>query len=198
EGNADLGAALAPIHIASMGIEKVIPGPAELAVFLRLLARSGTGQRATVYTTHVHRPRAGQAVHLILVDNGRSTQLGRDGFWRSLKCIRCGACMNTCPIYRRSGGHSYGATVPGPIGSVLTPGIDLERYATLPFASTLCGSCTAVCPVKIDLDAQLYRWRQVVVDAGRVSAVKRATTTVGAQVLARPRLLEVVGRLARV
>lgn len=198
EGNADLGAALAPIHIASMGIEKLIPGTAELAVFLRLLARSGTGQRATVYTTHVHRPRVGQELHFVLVDNGRSAQLGRAGFWRSLKCIRCGACMNTCPVYRRSGGHSYGSTVPGPIGSVLTPGIDLEKYAALPFASTLCGSCTAVCPVKIDLDAQLYRWRQIVVDAGHVGALKRATATVGVQVLARPRLFEVVGRVARV
>jgi len=197
EGNADLGAALAPIHIASMGIEKVIPGPAELAVFLRLLARSGTGQRATVYTTHVHRPRPGQELHIVLVDNGRTTQLGRSGFWRSLKCIRCGACMNTCPVYRRSGGHSYGSTVPGPIGSVLTPGIDLEKYAALPFASTLCGSCTAVCPVKIDLDAQLYRWRQIVVDAGYVGGPKRTVSTLGATVLARPRLFAIVGRLTR-
>jgi L-lactate dehydrogenase complex protein LldF len=198
EGNADLGAALAPIHIASIGIEKVIPGTAELAVFLRLLARSGTGQRVTVYTTHVHRPRAGQELHIVLVDNGRSTQLGRDGFWRSLKCIRCGACMNTCPVYRRSGGHSYGSTVPGPIGSVLTPGIDLEKYASLPFASTLCGSCTAVCPVKIDLDAQLYRWRQIVVDAGLVNATKRRAVGIGARVLAHPRLFAVIGRATRV
>ena len=197
EGNADLGAALAPIHIASMGIEKVIPGAAELAVFLRLLARSGTGQRATVYTTHVHRARAGQELHIVLVDNGRTTQLGREGFWRSLKCIRCGACMNTCPVYRRSGGHSYGSTVPGPIGSVLTPGIDLEKYGALPFASTLCGSCTAVCPVKIDLDAQLYRWRQIVVDAGYVSGMKRVAATVGASALARPRLFENAGWMVR-
>ncbi|MEP6732038.1 MAG: lactate utilization protein B [bacterium] len=197
EGNADLGAALAPIHIASMGIEKVIPGTAELAVFLRLLARSATGQRATVYTTHVQQPRAGQELHIVLVDNGRSNQLGRTDFWRSLKCIRCGACMNTCPVYRRSGGHSYGSTVPGPIGSVLTPGIDLEKYASLPFASTLCGSCTAVCPVKIDLDAQLYRWRQIVVDAGLASASKRSAATVGGVVLARPWLVSVMGWLAR-
>ena len=198
EGNADLGVALAPIHIASMGIEKMIPGTAELAVFLRLLARSGTGQRITVYTTHVHRPRAGQELHIVLVDNGRTTQLGRDGFWRSLKCIRCGACMNTCPVYRRSGGHSYGSTVPGPIGSVLTPGIDLEKYASLPFASTLCGSCTAVCPVKIDLDAQLYRWRQIAVDAGYVSGKKRGAAVVAAKILARPRLFALIGRATRV
>ena len=197
EGNADLGMALAPIHIASMGIEKLIPGPRELAVFLRLLARSATGQRMTVYTSHVHRPAEGQDLHIVLVDNGRSTQLGRADFWRSLKCIRCGACMNTCPVYRRSGGHSYGATIPGPIGSVLTPGIDLHKYGALPFASTLCGSCTAVCPVKIDLDAQLYRWRQLVVEAGEVSATKRAVATVGARVLASPRLVSIGGSLMR-
>ena len=114
EGNADLGMALAPMHIASMGIEKIIPRVEDLAVFLRLLARSATGQPVTVYTSHVHGPRAGQALHVVLVDNGRTRQLARDEFWRSLKCIRCGACMNTCPIYRRSGGHSYGSTVPGP------------------------------------------------------------------------------------
>jgi L-lactate dehydrogenase complex protein LldF len=197
EGNADLGMSLAPIHIASMGIEKVIPGVNELAVFLRMLARSGTGQPLTVYTSHVHRPRAGQELHIVIVDNGRSEQLGRAGFWRSLKCIRCGACMNTCPVYRRSGGHSYGATVPGPIGSVLTPGIDLFKYASLPFASTLCGSCTAVCPTKVDLDAQLYRWRQIVVEAGQVSTAKQAVAKLGARVLASRGLTVVGGMLMR-
>lgn len=197
EGNADLGMALAPVHIASMGIEKLIPGANELAVFLRLLARSATGQRVTVYTSHVHRPREGQELHIVVVDNGRSQQLGREGFWRSLKCIRCGACMNTCPVYRRSGGHSYGATVSGPIGSVLTPGIDLHKYAALPFASTLCGSCTAVCPVKIDLDAQLYRWRQLVVKAGLVSVAERTVVQIGGRVLASRRLLAVGGMLMR-
>jgi L-lactate dehydrogenase complex protein LldF len=105
--------------------------------------------------------------------------------------------MNTCPIYRRSGGHSYGSTVPGPIGSVLTPGLDLDRYAMLPFASTLCGSCTAVCPVKIDLDAQLFRWRQRVVESGNVSLVKRVTIDGATVVLDRPRLFRVAGALAR-
>jgi len=100
-------------------------------------------------------------------------------------------------VYRRSGGHSYGATIPGPIGSVLTPGIDLHKYAALPFASTLCGSCTAVCPVKIDLDAQLYRWRQLVVDAGEVSATKRNIASIGARVLASPRLVSTGGSLMR-
>ncbi|MBV9879585.1 MAG: lactate utilization protein [Gemmatirosa sp.] len=197
EGNADLGMALAPVHVASLGIEKLIPRASDLGVFLRLLTRSATGQPVTVYSSHVHRPRAGQALHVVLVDNGRSTQLAREGFWRSLKCIRCGACMNTCPIYRRSGGHSYGSTVPGPIGSVLTPGLDLERYASLPFASTLCGSCTAVCPVKIDLDAQLYRWRQLVTAAGHASTGKAIAMRGAGLVLARPWLVRALGAAAR-
>jgi len=197
EGNADLGMALAPVYIASMGIEKLVPGVDELAVFIRLLTRSATGQPVTVYTSHVHAPRPGQTMHLILVDNGRSTQLGRDGFWRSLKCIRCGACMNTCPVYRRSGGHSYGATVPGPIGSVLTPGLDLEKYAALSFASTLCGSCTAVCPVKIDLDAQLLRWRERVVQAGYVGVGKRAAFAVATGVLRHRSSMDTAGWFMR-
>ncbi|MFL5606469.1 MAG: lactate utilization protein B [Gemmatimonadaceae bacterium] len=197
EGNADLGMALAPVHIASIGIEKVIPRPEHLAVFLRLLTRSATGQPVTVYTSHVHGAEPGRQVHVVLVDNGRSAQLGRDEFWRSLKCIRCGACMNTCPIYRRSGGHSYGSTVPGPIGSVLTPGLDLERYGSLPFASTLCGSCTAVCPVKIDLDAQLYRWRQIVAGAGHVGSGKAVTMNIAARVLARPAVFRAAGAMVR-
>jgi L-lactate dehydrogenase complex protein LldF len=197
EGNADLGMALAPIHIASVGIEKLIPRAEDLGVFLRLLARSATGQAITAYTSHVHMPREGQAVHVVLVDNGRTRQLAREEFWGSLKCIRCGACMNTCPIYRRSGGHSYGSTVPGPIGSVLTPGLDLERYASLPFASTLCGSCTAVCPVKIDLDGQLFRWRQRVTQAGHVTVGKTLAMRAGAVVLGHPRLVRLAGTIAR-
>jgi L-lactate dehydrogenase complex protein LldF len=105
--------------------------------------------------------------------------------------------MNTCPIYRRSGGHSYGSTVPGPIGSVLTPGLDLERYASLPFASTLCGSCTAVCPVKIDLDAQLFRWRQQVVESGYVSRTKRLAVGGSVQLFDHPRLFRAAGAVAR-
>jgi L-lactate dehydrogenase complex protein LldF len=166
EGNADMGVHLTPVHIHSMGIEKLIPRRSDLAVFTRLLARSATGQPVTVYTSHHRTPKKEGEMHIILVDNGRTNQLGKPDFRSSLKCIRCGACMNTCPIYRRSGGHSYDATIPGPIGSILTPGIDLKKYGNLPFASTLCGSCTDVCPVKIDIHNQLYKWRQIVSEAG--------------------------------
>jgi L-lactate dehydrogenase complex protein LldF len=172
EGNADMGVHLAPVHIACMGIEKLIPKFIHLGVFTRILARSATGQAITNYTSHFHQPREGQEMHIILVDNGRTKQLSRAKFKSSLKCIRCGACMNTCPIYRRSGGHSYQSTVPGPIGSILSPGFDLEKHKSLPFASTLCGSCTDVCPVKIDIHQQLYEWRQEVVKNGFDHRVK--------------------------
>ena len=197
EGNADLGVHLAPLQIHSMGIEKVVPRRADLGVFTRLLGRSATGQPVTVYTTHHRTPRPGTAMHVVIVDNGRTEQLGRERFRGSLKCIRCGACINTCPVYRRSGGHSYGSTVPGPIGSILTPGLDLQKYAALPFASTLCGSCTAVCPVKIDIDAQLYAWRQEVTAAGLAPRVKSAAMRVGGAVLGRPGLFARLGKTAR-
>ncbi len=202
EGNADLGVHLAPIQIHSMGIEKVIPRREDLGVFTRLLARSATGQPVTVYTTHHQTPRrlpdGGRvAMHVVIVDNGRTEQLGREAFRGSLKCIRCAACINTCPVYRRSGGHSYGSTVPGPIGSILTPGFDLKKYAALPFASTLCGSCTAVCPVKIDIDAQLYAWRQEVTAAGLAPRAKGAAMRAVGSVLGRPSLFARLGRTAR-
>lgn len=196
EGNADLGVHLAPVHIACLGIEKLIPRALDLGVFLRLLARSGTGQPITAYTSHFHRPRPGAELHLVLVDNGRSEHLARPEFRDALKCIRCGACINTCPIYRRSGGHSYGATVPGPIGSIIGPGRDPVRYRNLPFASTLCGSCSDVCPVKIDIHEQLYRWRQTVTD---VAPDRRKAVLVGAAgwAMARPWRYRLLGRLAR-
>jgi L-lactate dehydrogenase complex protein LldF len=160
EGNADMGVHLADMHIASMGIEKIIPKTDHLGVFLRLLARSATGQPITSYTSHFRKPAEGKEIHLILVDNGRSSILQKPGFRNALKCIRCGACMNTCPVFRKTGGHSYQTPIPGPIGAILAPHADPVKYGSLPFASTLCGSCTAICPVKIDIDDQLYQWRQ--------------------------------------
>src|SRR5215813_4131024 len=173
EGNADLGVSLPPIHIACMGLEKLIPRAADLPVFLRLLARSGTGQPITTYTSHFHGPRPGGELHIVLVDNGRSALLASETHRRSLCCIRCGACMNTCPVYRRSGGHSYGTTVPGPIGSVLSPAADPKRYYSLPYACSLCGSCTDVCPSKIDLHHQLFAWRRQLATDGVLPWTKR-------------------------
>jgi L-lactate dehydrogenase complex protein LldF len=191
EGNADLGVALAPLHIASMGIEKIIPKTGHLGVFLRLLARSATGQPSTVYTSHYHGPERAKEMHLVLVDMGRTEQLGREDFRKSLYCIRCGACMNTCPVFRRSGGHSYNAIVPGPIGSILSPGLDLKKYSALPFASTLCGSCTDVCPVKIDIHQQLYKWRQIVAKENELPVFNKIFMKAMGYVFAHPLLYRI-------
>lgn len=197
EGNADMGVHLAPVQIHCMGIEKIIPKAEHLGVFTRLLARSATGQPITIYTSHHHRPKPGGEMHIVIVDNGRTEQLGRKDFRNSLKCIRCGACMNTCPIYRRSGGHSYDHTVPGPIGSILSPGKDLKRHKDLPFASTLCGSCSDVCPVKIDIHEQLYKWRQIVSEEGHLETGKKLSLTGAGNVLSRGGLYNFMGKAAR-
>jgi L-lactate dehydrogenase complex protein LldF len=197
EGNADLGVQLADVHIACMGIEKIIPRRKHLGVFLRLLARSATGQPITTYSSHFKKPRAGQEMHVVLVDNGRSERLKSKDFRNALKCIRCGACMNTCPVYRRSGGHSYHYAIAGPIGSILAPGLDMKKYADLPFASTLCGSCSNVCPVKIDIHDQLYKWRQVLVKDGNVNASKSFGMKGMAAVLSGPRIFRWSGAVGR-
>lgn len=197
EGNADLGVQLADIHIACMGIEKIIPQRKDLAIFLRLLARSATGQPITTYSSHFRKPRAGQQMHIVLVDNGRSERLGSSDFRNALKCIRCGACFNTCPVYRRSGGHSYHTAVAGPIGSILAPGLDMKKYGDLPFASTLCGSCSNVCPVKIDIHNQLYKWRQVIVEKGYASAQKATGMKIMAAALSNAKQYNRYGKLMR-
>ncbi|MFC3880326.1 lactate utilization protein B [Algoriphagus namhaensis] len=196
EGNADMGVHLADTHIACMGVEKIIPKREHLGVFLRLLARSATGQNITNYNSHFRSPEKGKEIHLILVDNGRTAQLGRENFRNSLKCIRCGACMNTCPIYRRSGGFSYKSTVPGPIGSILSPGLDLKKHGSLPFASTLCGSCTDVCPVKINIHEQLYLWRQEVTKAEGTS-FKSLSMLFANRVFQNPLTYKISGKVMR-
>lgn len=197
EGNADMGVHANKLHIACMGIEKIIPRAEHLGIFLRLLARSATGQPITTYTSHFHRPAPGGEMHVVLVDNGRSRLLAREEFRNSLKCIRCGACFNTCPVYRRSGGHSYHNSVAGPIGSILAPNLDMRANADLPFASTLCGSCTHVCPVKINIHEQLWTWRQVLMNEGYGPVSKKWAMKLMAAVLSRPALFALGGRAGR-
>ena len=170
EGNARLTTSVPRMHIAVMGIEKVIPRLADLDVFLKLLPRSGTGQRLTAYQSLItgtkRRPgdEGPDEVHVILLDNGRSRMLQRPVRRQSLACIRCGACLNACPVYQQVGGHAYGSVYPGPIGAVLTPQLEgLGRTSQLPFASSLCGACRDVCPVKIDIPALLLDLRAEVV-----------------------------------
>lgn len=160
EGNADMSTSIPPLHIVSMGIEKLIPDYECMGVFQRLLARNGTGQPTTVYTSHFRKPRPGCEMHIILVDNGRSEILGNEDHWQTLKCMRCGACMNTCPVYRRSGGYSYSYFIPGPIGINLGMLRDSDLHYGNCSACSLCCSCDNVCPVKVDLSSQIYKWRQ--------------------------------------
>ena len=197
EGNADMGAHLSEVQIASMGLEKVIPRKEHLGIFLRLLARSATGQPITIYSSHYKKPRKGQEMHLILVDAGRTRQLGRKDFRDSLKCIKCGSCMNTCPVYRKSGGLSYHNTISGPIGAILAPNLDMKRHADLPFASTLCGSCSNVCPVKINIHDQLYKWRQEIVKEGYAANTKALGMKTMAWTLSSPAKMTKAGKAGR-
>ena len=197
EGNADLGVSLPNLHIACMGIEKIVPRWIDLSVFIRLLARSATGQPITTYTSHFHGPRVGGQLHIVLVDNGRSAVRSHHTFQEALHCIRCGACMNTCPVYRRSGGHSYSNTVPGPIGSVLAPAMDAHKHHSLPYACTLCGSCTDVCPVKIPLHHQLLAWRGEMAERKLIPLSKRLSMKMGRIVLGNSLLFRTGGWLAR-
>lgn len=197
EGNADMGVHSASLHIASMGIEKIIPKQEHLGVFLRLLARSATGQPITSYSSHFRAAVKGKEMHVVIVDNGRSNLLSKPEFRSSLQCIRCGACMNTCPVYRKSGGHSYGYTIPGPIGSILSPAVDVKKYASLPFASTLCGSCSDVCPVKIEIHNQLYKWRQVIRKQVHTHFIKKSSVMISAFIFAQPIIYKFIGKMIR-
>jgi L-lactate dehydrogenase complex protein LldF len=174
EGNARMVTTLPPVHIALMGMERLVPNLDDLALMLSLLPRSATGQKLTVYTQLLHKPFPNQQRHLILLDNGR-TRLRNSPLKESLYCIRCGACLNVCPVFRELSGHAYIgsdlsiAPYPGPIGSVISPGLLGENYVQLAQASSLCGACKEVCPVDIDLPKLLTRVRagMATVDSGQ-------------------------------
>ena len=174
EGNADMSTSVPTLHIASVGIEKIIPNYDAMGVFQRLLARHGTGQATTVYTSHFRKPRPGGEFHIILVDNGRSNILANPQHWQTLKCMRCGACMNTCPVYRRSMGYSYTYFIPGPIGINLGMLKDKDANYHNCSACSLCLSCENVCPVQVDLGTQIYKWRQDLDGMGHADPMKKA------------------------
>lgn len=170
EGNARLSTSLPRVHVAVMGMEKVIPDLAALAIFLKILARSATGQKMSSYVSLITGPRregeedGPEAFHLIVLDNGRSRLWADPHLRESLYCIRCGACLNVCPVYRHAGGHAYGWVYSGPIGAVITPSfVGHDRASELPFASSLCGACREVCPVRIDIPRLLLEQRKKVV-----------------------------------
>ena len=173
EGNADMSTSIPKLHIVSMGIEKLIPDYEAMGIFQRFVARSGTGQETTVYTSHFRGPRPNGEMHIVLVDNGRSEIIGNPEHWQTLKCMRCGACMNTCPVYRRSAGYSYTYFIPGPIGINLGMLRDPHQYYDNVSACSLCCSCDNVCPVKVDLSSQVYRWRQQLESLGHANTMKK-------------------------
>ena len=193
EGNGRLTTTTPPLHVALMGIERIVPTVDDLEVMLRLLARSATGQKLSVYTNIVTGPRRDGEVdgprelHVVLVDNGRSTLLAGE-LAEILYCIRCGACLNICPVYQRVGGHTYDSVYPGPLGSVLTPGLHgLAAAPDLPQASTLCGACRDVCPVRIDIPRMLVALRTSSVQQGLGPGWIRLGVKAHAWLASRPR-----------
>jgi L-lactate dehydrogenase complex protein LldF len=194
EGNGDLTQILPRVHVVIASIEKLVPTLEDVATIMRLLARSATGQDMSVYTTLSTGPRRSgdpdgpEEYHVVLLDNGRTAMLGND-YQEMLRCIRCGACMNHCPIYHAVGGHAYGATYPGPMGAVLDPAIfGLERTRDLPNASTFCGRCESVCPMMIPLPKLMRYWRDREFERGLTPATQRFGLRFWAWFAKRPRL----------
>jgi L-lactate dehydrogenase complex protein LldF len=202
EGNASLTVSAPRIHVAMMGIERLVPTLDDLTVMLELLARSATGQKLTVYTDLLTGPRhdeqdGPEELHVVLVDNGRSGLLGTS-MAEVLACIRCGACLNVCPVYREIGGHAYGSVYPGPIGAVLTPAIGgLERWEALPMASSLCGACRDACPVRIDLPRMLLELRAKRANANQLPLWLKVGLKLYAATATRPQLFRVMVSVTR-
>lgn len=205
EGNARLSSSVPRIHVVLVGIEKVVPRIEDLALFLPMLAVSGTGQQLTCYNTLIGGPRQqGEAdgpeeMHVVLLDNGRTRLLADAEQREALHCIRCGACLNACPIFKSVGGFSYGTTYQGPIGSVITPHFrGLGEWKHLSYASSLCGACTEVCPVHIDLHHHLLHNRRNAVDAGHTSAFEWIAFRLWAWAMRSPSIYTLAGRAGRV
>jgi len=206
EGNARLTTSAPKIHIAVAGIEKLIPRAQDLAVFLKLLGRSATGQRLTVYTSFLSGPKREDEIdgpdefYVVLLDNGRTKVLADRDKRQSLYCIRCGACLNHCPVYRKIGGHSFPWVYSGPIGAILTPQfLGVRHEPGLPFASSLCGACAEVCPVKIDIPRILLELRSEVKKAEArdgAGRLERLAFRIWAWVMRHPRMYEMAGMAA--
>jgi len=202
EGNGRMVTSLPRVHVAVMGIEKIAPDWDAAAAWLSLLARSATGQPMSIYTTVVTGPRrpedvdGPEEVHIVLLDNGRSA-LTDSTYDEILQCIRCGACLNVCPVYSESGGHAYNSPYSGPIGAVISPLLfGLEKYAALPHASTLCGACVDVCPARIDLPRMLLALRAEEVENGIASPFEQVAERAGTAVMGNPHLFNLAGKMA--
>src|SRR3989442_6986057 len=200
EGNGRMCTTLPPVLVSVLGIEKLVPAFADLEVFLQLLPRSSTGERMNPYTslwTGVTPGDGPQELHIVLLDAGRTRVLADEVGRQALHCIRCSACLNVCPVYSRTGGHAYGSVYPGPIGAILTPQLQgIENAASLPFASSLCGACYEVCPVKIDIPTVLLHLRDQAVQA-KARGAERTTMRVAAWVFGGRRRFALATRLGR-
>jgi L-lactate dehydrogenase complex protein LldF len=205
EGNQRQSITTPRLLVSVVGIEKMVPRLTDLAVMLKLLARSATGQPVTIYTNLFGGPRNAderdgpQEFHVVLIDNGRTEVLASEQYRETLRCIRCGACLNACPIYRSIGGHAYGSVYPGPIGALITPLMQgLRQFQDLPQASSLCGACYEACPVKIDIPRHLIALRKDMVDQKIKGPVERTIYRLWAKSLLSPTIYRLVNRLQRI
>ena len=202
EGNGRMCISLPKVLISLIGIEKVIPSFQDLEVYLQTLPRSATGERMNPYNsiwTGVTPEDGPQEFHVVLLDNGRTKVLGDREARETLDCIRCGACLNACPVYRQTGGHAYGSVYGGPIGAILTPQLQsMEHSQTLPYASSLCGACYEVCPVKINIPEILVHLRHKVVERGDAPLEERMAMKVAAYALQSPEHLDRARKLGRI
>jgi L-lactate dehydrogenase complex protein LldF len=203
EGNIRISTSAPRVHVAFVGIEKLLPRWADLATFLQLTSRAATGQPVGTFVSLLHgparddEPDGPEELHVVFVDNGRSRVLADPDAWEALRCVRCGACLNVCPVYRQTGGHAYGYVYSGPIGAVLAPGLlGLKETLPLPFASSLCGACAEACPVRIPIPELLLAWRRRAVDEGLTPRAERAAFRAFSAVATRPALYRAAGKLA--
>jgi len=205
EGNARMCSTVPKTHIVVMGMERIIPSWDDLEVMANLLPRSATGQKLTVYMSALTGPRRVEEgdgpdeLHVIILDNGRSNQLGDEEFQDVLNCIRCGACLNVCPVYRQIGGHAYGSVYPGPIGAVLTPLLNKDDpdIQELSYASSLCGACYEACPVKIPLHDMLVHLRRRKVEQGHTPTLERFAFRMFARTFGKASRYRVATRMAK-
>ncbi len=204
EGNIRLSTSLPRVHVALVGIEKIVPRLEDVSGFVQLTSRAATGQPIGNFFSLIQGPKRNsdidgpEEVHVILVDNGRTRLLADDKAWESLRCVRCGACMNICPVYRQTGGHPYGWTYPGPIGAIIAPGmLGLEEAMPLPYASTLCGACVDECPVRIPITELLLNWREKAVEEGLTSAIESVGLKAYTKAAEQPGIFRAAGAILR-